>query len=112
MKPWKITWIPYDPKTATLLPPVAWTDDSMTVADAVAVQLLVGTENGWAACNPWDGPLQLAAIITAMCVRAVAPEDATDEELADLMMAQMTLIRRLGIEKVLDALEERPVPKE
>lgn len=111
MKPWKITWTPYDPKTQSLLPTIVWTDDSLTVADCVAVQLMVGTdsENGWAALDPWQGPLQLAAIITAMCVRSMLPEDASDEDAAEAMAAQMTLIRRLGIEKILDALEERPV---
>lgn len=104
MRPWTITWTPYDHRTTALLEPVTWTDDSLTVADAVAVQLLIGTEQGWSALDPWAGPLQLSSIIVAMSVRALNP---TEEESAACMAAQIALIRQLSLEQIMSVLEER-----
>lgn len=94
MKPWTIRWQGHE-----------WTDEDLTAADLCSVQVLLGVEDGWAACDPWRGPVQLSAMIAALYVRATSAGDA------DVATAALTgvinEIHSSPAEMLLNAISER-----
>lgn len=94
MKPWIIRWQGHE-----------WTDEDLTAADLCSVQILLDVNDGWAACDPWRGPVQLSAMIAALFVRATAGGDAqaATASLATVIAA----IHGSPAEQLLNAISER-----
>lgn len=84
MKPFVITWGAR-----------SWSDEDVLAGDLVSIQLLLG--GSWENCDPWAGPVQLMAFITALECRT------TDRDL-DEVMAE---VRNSPAGEVLDAIRER-----
>lgn len=77
MKPWTITWGEN-----------RWTDDDLTGGDLVSVQLLLG--GSWENLDPWAGPVQLMAMITALECRSTGRD--LDEVMAEIRESSATLV--------------------
>ncbi len=113
MNGWTITW-----------GDIVVTDETLLTADINMVQLLIGggTATGWELCDPFAGPLQLSALITAVVVRKTAErvsaertaagEDpaVTDAEMAQLMAEVRYEVGQTNAGDLLGALELRSPP--
>lgn len=98
MKPWIIRWQGHQ-----------WTDDDLTAADLCSVQILLDVNDGWAACDPWRGPVQLSAMIAALYVRATAGGDA--QAATESLASVIADIHSAPAEELLSAISERvPAP--
>lgn len=86
MKPWKITW---GART--------WTEDDLLAGDLVSVQILLG--GSWTRMDPWSGPAELLAFITALECRT------SGRDLDEVMRE----VRESPAVDVLTAIEEREV---
>lgn len=94
MRPWIIRWQDYE-----------WTDEDLLAADLCGVQVVLGVEDGWAACNPWKGPVQLSAMIAQLYVRTTSGGDPTaaTEALAEVIGT----IHSAPADVLLNAISER-----
>jgi hypothetical protein len=61
MKPWKITWAGQ-----------TFTGDDLIAADLIDLQLIL--DDGWRSCDPWTGPLHLAALIAVYTARTTGAD--------------------------------------
>lgn len=67
MKPWRIIWAG-----------ASFTGNDLTASDLIDLQLLV--DDGWRSCDPWTGPLHLAALIAVYTARTTGGDVAIIRE--------------------------------
>lgn len=66
----------------------SWTDEDVTAGDLCSIQLLLG--GSWENCDPWSGPAQLMAMITALECRTSGRDlDAVMAEVRDSPAADL-----------------------